>query len=87
MRGRSRGQTAVVRRIKPRIIAQYDGNSENQGPIPGRPLRGEASPRRRLRAVKGVLRAFRGLNADGHDIRVMVLLVANRGREVPQQPK
>ena len=29
--------TEVVRHIKPRIIAQYDGNRENQGSIPGRP--------------------------------------------------
>ena len=26
-------------------------------------------------------------HADGHDIRVIVLLVADRGREVPQQPE
>ena len=29
----------------------------------------------------------RFFHADGHDIRVIVLLVADRGREVPQQPE
>ena len=30
---------------------------------------------------------LRGAYTDGHDIRVMVLLVADRGGDVPQQPQ
>ena len=29
------GRTELTRRIRPRIIARYDGNSENEGSIPG----------------------------------------------------
>lgn len=30
-----------------------------------------------------VANRFSGIHADGHDVRAMVLLVANRGRKVP----